>query len=85
MDVKEIPLSELVLLPLPADVCQECARDHHPALPHDNQSLYYQIKFHMAHGRGATWVDAMAHCTDEMKARWTRELKKLGIEVNANA
>lgn len=85
IEVKEIPMSEMMLLPPRSDVCQECARSHDPSLPHDKQSLYYQVKFRLEHGRGATWADTMAHCTDEMKAIWTEELKKLGVEVGNHA
>lgn len=81
IEIEEVPLSAMMLLPPPSDVCQECARDHDLELPHDAQSLYYQTKFQMEHGRGATWVDAMAHCSDEIKAIWTEELKKIGVEV----
>lgn len=81
-EILEIPASTMMLLPPRKDVCQECARAHAPELPHDKQSLYYQMKFQMKHGRGATWLDAMAHCSDEMKAVWTEELQKLGVEVD---
>lgn len=81
IEIQEVPASELMLLPPRPDVCQECARYHDPKLPHDKQSLYYQMKFQLEHGRGATWADAMAHCSDEIKALWTAELKKLGVEV----
>lgn len=81
IEIEEIPASAMMLLPPSPDVCQECARDHAPELPHDAQSLYYQVKFKMQHGRGATWADAMAHCSDEIKALWTAELEKLGVEV----
>ena len=80
-EFEEVAASEMILLPPRSDVCQECARDHDPRLPHDKQSLYYQVKFKMEHGRGATWADAMGHCSDEIKAAWTDGLKKFGIEV----
>lgn len=82
IEIQEVPASAMMLLPPPADVCQECARDHDPDMPHDKQSLYYQMKFQLEHGRGATWADAMAHCSDEIKALWTEELQKLGVEVD---
>lgn len=84
MNVKVIPASEMILLPPPAGKCQECAREHDPKLPHDVQSLYYQFKFNMEHGRKATWADAMAHCSEDIKVLWTAELKKLGMEVDQN-
>jgi hypothetical protein len=81
-DIGEIaPEGGLMLLPCKPDVCQECAVDHTPDLPHNNQSLYYQYHFYFKHGRWPTWKDAMAHCTDEMKAFWIEQLGKMGAEV----
>lgn len=58
------------LIPPPAHVCQECAVPHDPAWPHDPESLFYQVKFYMGHGREPTWKDSAAHCTDEVRADW---------------
>jgi len=80
--VEEIPISSFMILPPRKDVCQECATDHDVKLPHNQQSLYYQTKFKMEHGRGATWADAMAHCTDEMKERWSEALRENGINIS---
>lgn len=71
----------MFLLPPPADKCQTCAVDHHPAMPHNAHSLYYQTAFNMEHGRAATWIDAMEHCSDDMRETWTRELEARGIDV----
>lgn len=73
----------LILLPPSPDKCQECAVAHVPEAPHNAHSLFYQTKFNMAHGRSATWVDAMAHCSDHIKQRWVEELGKLGVDVLA--
>jgi len=81
VDIEEVQASAMMLLPPRPDVCQECARGHLPEMPHDKQSLYYQTKFNIEHGRGATWADAMAHCSNDVKAAWTKELQKLGVEV----
>ena len=81
IEIQEIPMSSMILLPPRADVCQECAVDHDPRLPHNQQSLYYQMKFKIEHGRDATWNDAMAHCTDDVKERWIEGLKIHGVEV----
>jgi hypothetical protein len=81
IEIQEVPASSMMLLPPRPDVCQECAMEHPPELPHDKQSLYYQVKFKMEHGRGATWADAMAHCTEEVKSTWTEALKSHGVEV----
>ena len=68
-----------MLLPPAKDVCQECAVKHKPEEPHDATSLYYQYSFHAKHGRWPGWLDAMSHCSEEMKAAWTKELKKRGL------
>lgn len=73
----------MMLLPPKPGVCQECATDHDPEMPHNKQSLYYQTKFQMEHGRAATWEDAMAHCSDEVKEAWKKELLKLGVDIGA--
>lgn len=63
-------------------MCQECARDHEPEHPHDAQTLYYQTKFNMGHGRSVTWRDAMAHCTPEMQQEWAHHLEEMGIDID---
>lgn len=56
-----------VLPPAPG-LCQVCGGKHPPELPHNMTSLYYQVSFHQKNGRYPTWEDAMAHCTEKMKA-----------------
>lgn len=75
--------AKMMLLPPAPDKCQECAVAHDPSQPHNQQSLYYQFKFQAQHGRGATWKDAMAHCAEDVRARWTKELAKHGVRVPA--
>jgi len=82
IEIEEIPMSSMMLLPPRKDVCQECAVDHDVESPHNPQSLYYQMKFKMEHGRGATWTDAMAHCTDQVKVHWTEALRRHGIDIS---
>lgn len=67
------------LLPAPPGTCPECARDHPENQPHDAQTLFYQTKFNLEHGRAATWGDAMAHCSPEVRLMWTEQLNKLGV------
>jgi hypothetical protein len=69
----------LRLLPPAAGKCQECAVEHDPAEPHNRDSLYYQMQFQIRHGRWPTWEDAMAHCTDDLKAAWREQLSALGV------
>lgn len=71
----------MILLPPAPDVCQECAVDHKPDEPHNQQSLYYQMAFHMKHGRWPTWHDALAHCDERTRELWLIELRKLGQKV----
>jgi len=80
---KEIKIVKPFLLPPRPDVCQQCATDHEPNFPHNAHSLYYQTKFQMDHGRGATWVDAMGHCTDDMKKIWKELLLSKKINIDA--
>lgn len=81
MNVKEIPFENMMILPAKPGTCPECATAHTPELPHNRDSLYYQMKFRQKHGRFPTWNDAMVHCSDEMKAVWRDELTKHGITV----
>ena len=59
--------------------CWMCATVHKPGQPHDRDSLYYQNRFFQRHKRFPTWSDAMAHCTEEVKAEYTAILAKRGI------
>jgi len=83
--VEPMKVSEgvMTLLPPAPHLCQECATDHEPHLPHNAQSLFYGMKFKIEHGRDPTWADAMAHCSDEMKKLWTEALAERGITVEA--
>ncbi len=74
----EIKKAKMTLLPAAPGTCQFCAVDHPPDAPHNAQSLYYQTRFQMEHGRGATWLDAVAHCEADIKQHWKDELQKLG-------
>lgn len=69
------------MLPPKPDVCQECAVKHDPEQPHNQQSLYYQYAFWGEHGRWPTWMDAMAHCSEEIKTKWIAALKEKGVKL----
>ena len=71
----------MFLLPPAPNLCQECAAEHEPGNAHNQQSLYYQFKFHAETGRSPTWKDAIAHCVPEVKDQWIAQLKQRGIEV----
>jgi hypothetical protein len=79
MSEKHPHLGPWSLLPAKPGTCPECATDHPPELPHNQQSLTYQYHFYGKNGRWPTWADAMAHCTEEMRSRWTEELAKRGV------
>lgn len=78
-------IETMMLLPPRKDVCQTCGKDHQPELPHNAQSMYYQVAFQMENGRYPNWLDAMAHCSDEMKAVWTKALEERGVDVAGGA
>ena len=61
--------------------CAECATVHEPELPHNQQSLFWKYSFREQHGRWPTWVDAMAHCSPEMRADWIEGLAEEGVIV----
>ena len=67
------------ILPPMRGSCPICAAMHEEALPHKRNSIYYQMKFRQQHGRFPTWEDAMAHCTEEMKAAWREDLAAMGL------
>lgn len=71
-------MAGMTLLPCKKDVCQECAVDHPPEAPHNNQSLYYQYKFYGEHGRWPTWKDAISHCDENTQGLWEKELRRMG-------
>ena len=65
----------------PPGACPECAIVHDPDSPHNQQSLTYQYRFYDLNGRWPTWADAMAHCSDETKAKWITALAEHGVIV----
>ena len=67
------------ILPPMRGTCPICAAMHEAELPHNRNSLYYRMKFRQQHGRFPTWEDAMAHCSEEMKAAWRDDLSRLGL------
>jgi hypothetical protein len=74
MKVKIFTVSDLIF-----HECKECGETHLPFMPHDKDSLYYRLEFYEKNGRYPTWEDAVAHCPEEIKEVWKRELKKLGV------
>ncbi len=72
----------MMLLPPAPDKCQECATDHKSDQPCNAQSLFYQMNFKMKNGRYPTWIDAMSHCTDDVKKQWKGLLLSYGVNVD---
>jgi len=79
-NVKVINMAlEGTLLPPKEGLCQQCATDHDPALPHNQQSMFWQYWFYRSvnGARWPTWDDAMAHCTPEMQEKWKTALAEV--------
>ena len=74
-------LAPFQMLPAKPGVCPECAVHHSEGDPHNQKSLCYQYHYYSIHGRWPTWTDAMAHCDDETKAKWSRTLLKIGQKL----
>ncbi len=79
----EVSFKEMIILPPGPGKCLECAEAHDPRLPHNRDSLYYNMKFRQQHDRAPTWADAIAHCPDDVKAVAIEELAKHGINAAA--
>lgn len=82
MITKQIDGGTMSLLPPTPDRCQTCGSKHEEHEPHNAQSLYYQVAFQMENGRPATWLDAMAHCSEPMRDAWRRALINRGVDVD---
>lgn len=81
MSVKVIDIKDMKILPAKEGTCPICAVSHEAELPHNKDSLFYQMLFYQQNGRYPTWKDAMEHCTEEMKKAWTDALAEKGIKV----
>lgn len=83
---KETPLKNtMMMLPAAPGKCSECATEHPDENPHNASSLFYQYKFYNEHGRWPNWVDAMKHCSPEVREKWTKALEDHGIDVKGGA
>ncbi len=85
MSIKQGHLSPFKLLPAPPGTCPECGAKHDPGQPHNRESLLYQYTFFDKHGRWPAWSDAMAHCDEYMREKWTAALAETGIIVPETA
>lgn len=72
----------------PESGCPECGTEHPVELPHDLESLVYQYSFRNREARAGreerwpTWIDAMAHCTEQMREDWIAKMAELGFHLN---
>ncbi len=79
MNGKVIGMDQVMILPPKPGTCPLCAAAHDRDMPHNRDSLYYQMKFYQQNGRFPTWADAMAHCSDAVKAYWADALSSRGV------
>ena len=82
MNVKEFGIEHVTILPPRKGVCQVCAAEHDPAMPHNRDSLYYQMRFYQEKGRFPTWADAMAHCDQSTQTVLTALLLQHGATLD---
>ncbi len=66
--MSEVKVLKPKLLPPPEGHCRICAVKHEPHIPHNAQSVFYQMRFAMRYGRAGTWADAIAHCSPEVQS-----------------
>ena len=71
----------MLMMPAAPGKCEMCGAEHAPELPHNAQSIFYAVRFNQLHGRAPNWIDAMEHCTDEMKEMWIEALADQGVDV----
>lgn len=71
--------AQIKILPPMRGSCPICAAMHEEQMPHNRNSLYYQMRFYQENRRFPTWKDAMAHCTEEMQAAWREALRRMGL------
>ncbi len=65
----------------PDGTCPLCAVVHAPDQPHNRDSLAYQYKFYDEYGRWPTWIDAMAHCPEQIQEFWKEALRERGVKL----
>ena len=72
----------MTLMPAKPGVCPKCGRDHEDSFPHDRDSMLYQYTFYDENGIFPSWADAMAHCSEGVKAYWMEQFAARGIDPN---
>lgn len=80
-----VQAAPMTLLPPAPGKCPLCAVEHPPWQAHNAQSLFYQMRFQMAHGRAPRWSDAIMHCAPEVRQQWAAALGDLGAWTEDDA
>lgn len=80
-NIKFVGSGEFELLPPAPNVCQQCACDHPVGIPHNLQSLYYQVWFKKTYGRTPTWDDAFEGCSDEIVKNFVEYYKQHHVVI----
>lgn len=81
LEVVEVKMTTNNLMPAKAGTCVQCAGNHPSDLPHQRDSLFYQMRFQLAHGRAPTWADAAAHVDPKVREMW----RSLLLEIAPDA
>jgi len=74
-----VEAAPMMLLPPAPGLCRFCAVDHASYAPHNRDSLFYQMRFHQAHGRWPRWSDAVAHCGERTTMGCANMLRTAGV------
>ncbi len=85
MDIKKIGTGSLRLMPPKPGTCPECGAIHAEFQPHNRDSVYYRVRFRQKHGRWPSYLDAMAHCPEDIQKLWKLEMSKQGIDLEEPA
>lgn len=75
MEIREVKPK---LLPPPEGHCRICAIRHAPDMPHNADTVFYQMRFLLRYKRDGTWADAIAHCEPHVQAAWKNAIEDRG-------
>lgn len=64
--------------------CGKCGVRHAPQAPHKLSSILYRVGFKKEWGREPTWHDAMRHCPQSVKDKWTVGLMAKGVLLGSD-
>lgn len=76
-------LKNVIVLPERRNnVCHDCGVVHDPEWMHDITSSSYRLRYIKDHGRPPNYIDAMAHCNEEVRDCLIFKLEEFGIDIN---